>query len=245
MENKINLLVKNVWDYLYATCDDFPLEKNTHKNDIYQYLITHTIDLPIEISTHWDQVLQSEINRYPIINFDQNLNQVIVHQGDITQLQTDAIVNAANTDGLGCFSYGHKCIDNVIHTKAGPRLRVACKQILNGKKIPTNHLISTPAFNLPSKYVFHVVGPIYDSKLHDHHCIQLSRCYINCLTEAKKLGLGSIAFCCVSTGVYGFPSDKASQIAKQTVKLWLEKSAYSIKVIFCTYKDEDYELYQK
>lgn len=123
-------------------------------------------------------------------------------RGDITRLQIDGIVNAANNRMLGCFTVGHKCIDNVIHARAGPRLRNACRAVLSKRGFtvePTGAATVTPAFALPSKHVLHTVGPIAQYEGHEQPK-ELASCYRACLDAARTHGMRSIAFCCISTG---------------------------------------------
>jgi O-acetyl-ADP-ribose deacetylase (regulator of RNase III) len=164
---------------------------------------------------------------------------VSLWQGDITTLSCDVIVNAANKDGIGCFTVGHKCIDNIIHSKAGPRMRAECKVTLGDKKIETGELISTLGYNLPTRYVFHTVGPIGSGN------IELIKCYLNCLKRARDMNLHSIAFCCISTGEYGFPQSKACFLALNSVKRWMKDNNYNIHVVFCVFKDDDYAIYSE
>lgn len=164
-------------------------------------------------------------------------------QGDITTLEVDAIVNAANAVGLGCFQPSHRCIDNVIHCASGPRLRAACHQLLpdaSGHRVPTGQARITPGFNLPAKFVLHTTGPVGEKPM------ELSSCYKQCLELAGKQGLSSVAFCCISTGVFGYPADRAAQVAVSTVCRWLDQHLEcSIqKVIFNVFLDTDLQIYQ-
>lgn len=140
-------------------------------------------------------------------------------KGDISLLKVDAIVNAANSALLGCFFPLHECIDNVIHSNAGIQLRLECKKIIDGQKAPEKTGLAkiTSAYNLPSKYVIHTVGPIINGPLTEDDCRLLSSCYLSCLKLADLHKLKSIAFCCISTGVYNFPNDIAANIAVDTV----------------------------
>ena len=167
-------------------------------------------------------------------------------QGDITLLACDAIVNATNSQMLGCFRPLHSCIDNCIHTFAGIQLRLDCAEIMEkqGCEEPTGQAKITPAYNLPSKYVIHTVGPIVDDTLTQRHCDLLASCYRSCLEIAAKNGCESIAFCCISTGVFGFPKREAAKIAVETVKKWKSENNSGIKVIFNVFGDEDLAIYQ-
>lgn len=168
-------------------------------------------------------------------------------QGDITTLRCDAIVNAANSRLLGCFCPNHGCIDNAIHTFAGIELRLACAKLMErqGHDEPTGLAKITPAYNLPCRYILHTVGPIVDGKPTKEDCRLLARCYRSCLTLADAHGLGSIAFCCISTGEFHFPSDKAAEIAVSTVQDYKTETKSKIEVIFNVFKDADYAIYRK
>lgn len=169
-------------------------------------------------------------------------------QGDITRLACDAIVNAANSGMTGCYIPNHNCIDNCIHTYAGVQLRMACGEIMRkqGHEEPTGQAKITPAFNLPCRYVIHTVGPIVQGALTQKDCRLLESCYQSCLELAAERGLKSIAFCCISTGVFHFPNDIAAEIAVKTVKNFLKNNDTSIeKVIFNVFKDTDREIYER
>lgn len=167
-------------------------------------------------------------------------------QGDITTLAVDAIVNAANSQLLGCFIPKHFCIDNAIHTFAGVELRLECAQIMDdqGYPEPTGMAKVTPAFNLPSTYVIHTVGPIAGGSASASDRALLGNCYTSCLDAAAMLGCESIAFCCISTGVFGFPPAQAARIAITTVTEWLETHQGQLEVIFNVFSDNDLRLYQ-
>ena len=165
-------------------------------------------------------------------------------QGDITTLEVDAIVNAANSRLLGCFSPNHACIDNVIHTYAGVELRLACDEIMRaqGHEEPTGTAKITPGFNLPAKYVLHTVGPIVSGRLTERHCKELASCYESCLALAAENGFTSVAFCCISTGVFGFPQREAAKIAVETVTAF--QKDHPIDVVFNVFKEADLRIYQ-
>lgn len=170
---------------------------------------------------------------------------IYLWQGDITTLKCDAIVNAANSGMTGCYHPCHNCIDNCIHTFAGVRLRLKCAEImdLQGHEEPTGKAKITPAYNLPCKYVIHTVGPIVQGRLTEKHRMLLKSCYESCLELAVSNEIKSIAFCCISTGVFGFPQDKAAEIAVQAVREFLKN--HDIEVIFNVFKDADYEIYRQ
>jgi len=167
-------------------------------------------------------------------------------QGDITTIACDAIVNAANSGMTGCYQPCHNCIDNCIHTYAGVQLRNACARIMErqGYEEPTGQAKITPAFNLPCKYVIHTVGPIVQGQLTKQHEDLLASCYRSCLAMAEENGCGSIAFCCISTGVFGFPQKRAAEIAVQTVREYKAQTHSNTEVIFNVFKDSDYEIYR-
>ncbi|MBR3270548.1 MAG: protein-ADP-ribose hydrolase [Clostridia bacterium] len=167
-------------------------------------------------------------------------------QGDITTLKCGAIVNAANSGMTGCYQPCHSCIDNCIHTYAGVQLRSFCADMMEkqGFEEPTGQAKITPAFNLPCDFVIHTVGPIVGGSLQETHREQLASCYRSCLRVADENGVGSIAFCCISTGVFGFPQREAAGIAVRTVKGYRAKTGSRIEVIFNVFRDADYEIYR-
>lgn len=160
-----------------------------------------------------------------------------VVQGDITQLKVDAIVNAANKTLLGGGG-----VDGAIHAAAGPQLLAECRK-LHGCK--TGEAKITKGYDLPAKYVIHTVGPIY--RFHDpiENGRLLAACYENSLNLAKAYNLSSIAFSCISTGVYGYPKEKAAQVAVNTTRTWLAEHKSNIEVVFCTFDSENEAIYQK
>ena len=175
--------------------------------------------------------------------------QLYLWQGDITTLKVDAIVNAANSALLGCFAPLHICIDNCIHTYAGIQLRLACNELMQkqGHEEGTGLCKITPAFNLPSRYVLHTVGPIIYTRVGEREKLLLASCYKSCLAAAAENQLESLAFCCISTGVFRFPADLAAQIAVETVEMWLEENPDSSvkKVVFNVFGNKDLEIYKK
>ncbi len=174
-------------------------------------------------------------------------DRVAIWRGDITLLKADAIVNAANSQMLGCFVPGHRCIDNAIHTYAGMQLRLACDGLMRkqGHEEPTARVKVTPAFNLPSSYVFHTVGPIVPShKPGPREELLLRRCYTSCLEEATHRGLGTLAFCCISTGVFDYPQEAAARAAIDAVRQHLDHNDPNIKVIFNVFLAPDEAIYR-
>lgn len=181
-------------------------------------------------------------------------NKISVWQGDITNLSCDAIVNAANSQMLGCFVPMHTCIDNCIHTFAGVQLRYECNKIMNEfrKKYgddyeqPTAIPIITDGYNLPTKKVIHVAGPIVTGILTQTNIEDLQNCYKNILDMCLENNLKSVAFCCISTGVFSFPNKKAAGIAVDTVTSWLKQNENKIdRIIFNVFKSEDKLFYEQ
>lgn len=174
-------------------------------------------------------------------------NRLVLWRGDITTLKTDAIVNAANRTLRGCFIPCHSCVDNIIHSVSGIQLRLACDELMTeqGCDESTGKAKITPAFNLPCSYVLHTVGPIVSGALTKKHCDQLADCYRSCLELASDQELRCIAFCCISTGEFHFPQEKAAEIAVQTVRDFLQTDNRLEKVVFNVFKQEDYDIYKR
>ena len=182
-----------------------------------------------------------------------NADKISLWQGDITRLKVDAVVNAANSQMLGCFVPCHGCIDNAIHSAAGMQLRTECNHIMNQRRIrygeqyeePTGTATLTKAYNLPCKYVIHTVGPIVYGKLNEELRQELRNCYENVLKCCVENEIKSVAFCCISTGEFHFPNDEAAKIALNTVTDFLKMNDGMERVIFNVFKDSDKEIYQK
>ncbi len=168
-------------------------------------------------------------------------------QGDITTLAADAIVNAANSQMLGCFVPCHGCIDNAIHTYAGVQLRMECARIMaeQKKEESTGKAKITRAYNLPCRYVLHTVGPIIYGAVTKTDRELLASCYRSCLELAADYNLRNVAFCCISTGEFRFPNKLAAEIAIQTVRAWQQENPKQIEVIFNVFKDSDYKIYKR
>ena len=204
-----------------------------------------------------DEYLQARIRENGIVepaDIPIIRDRMSIWQGDITRLAVDAIVNAANSQMLGCFVPMHTCIDNCIHTFAGVQLRAECNRQMNALRIrygrdyeqPTAVPMLTDAYNLPAKKVVHIVGPIVEYGLTKELEEQLAACYRNTLDMCLENGLRTVAFCCISTGVFRFPNKRAAQIAVQTVSEWLPLHAWQMdRVIFNVFKDEDKEYYEQ
>ena len=179
-------------------------------------------------------------------------DRIALWQGDITMLRCGAIVNAANAMMRGCFHPGHLCIDNCIHTYAGIQLRLECDRKMKevGEGIPnfewpTSVPMLTESYNLPCESIIHVVGPIASGRLNDTLEKELSDCYINVLNMCQKYGIRSVAFCCISTGVFGFPNQREAEIAVDTVRGWLGSNDGVDKIIFNVFLDKDRRIYEE
>lgn len=168
-------------------------------------------------------------------------------RGDITRLCVGAIVNAANSGMTGCYQPCHNCIDNCIHTFAGVQLRNECADIMQrqGHAEPTGQAKITLSYNLPCDYVIHTVGPIVQGRLTKEHERLLASCYTACLRIAEENAVKSIAFCCISTGVFLFPNEAAARIAVQTVRKYKMETDSEMKVVFNVFKEEDEQIYRE
>ena len=196
-----------------------------------------------------DEYLQGELAQKGVTDFaglTPAAEGIYLWQGDITTLRCDAIVNAANSGMTGCYVPCHGCIDNCIHTYAGVQLRQECAAIMReqGREEETGKAKITRAYNLPCKYVLHTVGPIITGPLTGQDEKLLASCYRSCLELAEQYGIKSIAFCCISTGEFHFPNDRAAEIALRTVREYRSENNSNIKVIFNVFKDVDYEIYR-
>ena len=191
--------------------------------------------LDIDFLQAQDAELQAQLQEKGVVTTRER-----VWQGDITRLKVDAIVNAANSRGLGCWHPLHACIDNAIHSAAGLQLRQECNRILQGGEIATGGAIITPGYNLPAKFVIHTVGPIIGAGAPTAgQEEQLAACYRTCLYLAKEQGCRSIAFCCISTGEFHFPNRRAAEIAVEACK------EARIRVVFNVFKDIDRDIYRE
>lgn len=204
-----------------------------------------------EFLTLQDEYLKAEIKAKGITklsDLSQVAPDIYLWKGDITTLECDGIVNAANSQMLGCFCPNHGCIDNAIHTCAGVQLRLECAFLLKeqGSQEPSGRAKITGAYNLPCKYVLHTVGPIvYGGRPTEKDNSTLADCYRSCLELADENHLDSLAFCCISTGEFGFPNLPAAQIAINTVAEYKRRTKSKLKVIFNVFKDIDYDIYKR
>ena len=195
-----------------------------------------------------DKYLKLELNNKIIVDINELKEvekNIILWQGDITTLKCDCIVNAGNTYGLGCFNPTHICIDNIIHTNAGMRLRLECNEILKGKTICNGDIIVCNVYNLPCKKIITTVGPQIVNEISQQDEIDLANCYRNALEYAIKNNYKSIAFPSISTGIFSYPIEKAKIIAYNSVKEILKKYNSDIKVVFDVYSESDDNEYKK
>ncbi|WP_367569104.1 protein-ADP-ribose hydrolase [Lacrimispora sp.] len=253
-EKRLNYLL----DYLkrdYAGKSDIEIPAGyTEKRALLRALVNVRSPRPVsaDFLKIQDAFLQEEASQKGIITLEDippcfSKNRISLWQGDITRLAVDAIVNAANSEMLGCFVPGHSCIDNAIHTAAGVQLRERCHEIMQeqGHLEKTSDAKITEGFNLPAKYVIHTVGPIAKGSPTKAQEKELGRCYISCLELAASHDIQSIAFCCISTGVFAFPKALAAEIAVNTVIDYLREYATFDRVVFNVFTDEDYLIYKR
>lgn len=204
-----------------------------------------------------DLLLQTELHEQVTVNVAELAHsaaveiegtKIILWQGDISTIKIDAVVNAANNKLLGCFQPLHKCIDNIIHSKAGVQLRDDCFKIMQKQNMPepTGSAKITRAYNLPSSFVIHTVGPIVQGNLRPHHKKDLQKSYLSCLSVAKTLDqIKGIAFCGISTGVFGYPFKQAAEAAFHRVCGWLEENPGELTyLVFNVFTDRDRLAYE-
>ena len=199
-----------------------------------------------------DDYLRQELAEEGVTGLDQLRpidadGQLYLWQGDITRLRCGAIVNAANSGMTGCYVPCHACIDNCIHTYAGVQLRLDCARLMEaqGREEPTGRARLTRAYNPPRDHLLHTVAPIIPDRVPSEDERLLAACYRSCLELAEAHGVESIAFCCISTGVFRFPNQAAAEIAVATVRRYLAEHNSKMKVIFNVFKDKDREIYER
>ncbi|XP_062320534.1 ADP-ribose glycohydrolase MACROD2 [Osmerus eperlanus] len=179
----------------------------------------------------WRQMSKAEVDGHSLL-----IDKVSLYKGDITILEVDAIVNAANSSLLGGGG-----VDGCIHKAAGSLLFDEC-HTLHG--CDTGHAKITCGYDLPAKYVIHTVGPVARGNVGQTENRDLAACYKNSLQLAKENDLHSVAFPCISTGIYGFPNEPAADIALNTVKNWLKENSQIQRVVFCVFLEMDYKIYK-
>lgn len=250
-ERRIFLIKKLLKEHPASFCQDIPKNPEQQK-----FLLRGLMNVrpPKAVSQEFlniqDDYLQFELEKKRITKLSDLRpiqDGIYLWRGDIVTLQCGAIVNAANNGMTGCYQPCHNCIDNCIHTYAGIQLRLKCAEIMEqqGYDEPTGQAKITPAYNLPCEYVIHTVGPIVRRKLTQKHCALLESCYRSCLTLADEKRVSSIAFCCISTGVFMFPNEKAAEIAIHTVKEYKKETGSKIEVIFNVFNEQDEKIYRE
>lgn len=249
--DKLNYLIK----YLLSENPDYKNiavpESAEKRFRLFRSLVNVRAPKPVsdEFLAVQDEFLQGVLVEKGVVNYKE-LSPVMPHiylwQGDITTLKCGAIVNAANSQMLGCFCPCHGCIDNAIHTFSGVQLRLECAEIMRKQGFDelTGRAQITSAYNLPCDKIIHTVGPYVGGKLTEEHCEQLRSCYRECLKAAVQSEISSIAFCCISTGEFHFSNEKAAEIAVKTVGEFLHNNS-DIEVIFNVFKNEDYTIYKR
>lgn len=229
--------------------ESVPKLSDGQKPDYFRALCNVRPPMPVsaEFLSLEDEYLTERKNARGVIDVEKfaYTDGVALFRGDITAINADAIVNAANSAMLGCFRPLHGCIDNAIHSAAGVRLRLDCYDIMKGREAENGEVIVTKAYNLPSRFVFHTVGPIVNGGVIAKNRADLRKCYENCLSKADEMNLNSIAFCCISTGVFGYPQKEAAGLAVKVVREYKEQTASEIKVIFDVFTEADYEIYRR
>lgn len=253
-EKRLNYLL----DYLkrdYAGKNDIEMPAEyTEKRALFRTLVNVRSPCPVtsDFLKIQDAFLQEEAKQRGIVKLEDipacsSNDRISLWQGDITRLEVDAIVNAANSEMLGCFVPGHHCIDNAIHTAAGVQLREKCHDIMKiqGHPEKTGDAKITKGYNLPAKYVIHTVGPIVKNGPTKVQAEELAQCYQSCLNLAVSSGIKTIAFCCISTGMFAFPKSSAAEIAVETVSNFLKHDVSIHRVVFNVFTDEDVGIYKK
>ena len=227
--------------------------------------------LPKEFISTENAYLQDRLKSFPLTNINQiqpliithpflseskkikNLKNICLWKGDITKLQIDAIVNAGNNEGLGCFVPTHVCIDNQIHSEAGTGLRLECYEYMKkiNRVLLDGEAMITNAYNLPCKKVIQTVGPCLEQNQENPNQIQvksLGECYVNSLKLLVQNNLSSIAFPAISTGLFGFPKLLAAKIAINKIDEFISglDNSYKdkIKVVINVYDDNNLKVYE-
>lgn len=204
--------------------------------------------IPDDVLRLQDEYLQQRLTTLPVADaavLPEVRPGMALYRGDISLLRADAVVNAANGRMQGCFSTRHPCVDRAIHLGAGMQLRWYLAQEIQGGRDGRGGCRVTPGFNLPARYVLHTVGPAPRCGVTDKHRAELASCYRSCLDAADALGLGSVGFCCISAGSFGFPPQEAAALAIRTVEEHPAVQSGRIRIIFCVYGATDEVLYRQ
>ncbi len=232
----------------YAIPDDLKGKQQTLRGLMN---MRYPVAMDPEFLAAQDKELRMQRKEKGEVSFDAIASEedsLVLWQGDITRLRVDAIVNAANSQMLGCFIPLHHCIDNAIHSAAGIQLRDVCNKLMmqQGHPEEPGKAKITPGFNLPARYVIHTVGPVVTGDTPtDEQCGQLASCYRACLAIADNNQLETIAFCCISTGVFHFPHLLAAEIAVREVRKFMSQAKYVKHVIFNVFNEQDREIYDR
>lgn len=250
-ERRVYLIKNLISEHPRCTDIQIPTDADEQKR-LLRSLMNVRLAAPVdkEFLQIQDEYLQQTNEEKGIVHIEDMTEaepDLYIWKGDITRLGVGAIVNAANSGMTGCYQPCHNCIDNCIHTFAGIELRNFCEDMMQeqGYEEPTGQAKLTPAYNLPCDYVIHTVGPIVRGKLTHRDEDLLKSCYEACLKLADQNGIKSIAFCCISTGVFCFPNQRAAEIAVQTVRDYKRQNDSDIKAIFNVFKDEDERIYDE
>ena len=226
-----------------------PALKESEKPDYFRALCNVRPPMPVsgKFLRLQDEYLSEQARRRGIVDVNElsYFGNFALFKGDILTLNADAIVNAANSAMLGCFHPLHHCIDNAIHSAAGVQVRLDCNAAMRGKQAENGDVIVTKAYNLPSKFIFHTVGPIVCGRVTAQNVADLKKCYVSCLEKADETKLKSIAFCCISTGVFGYPKKEAAGVAVRTAKEYFAQKNSGLKVIFNVFTEEDDAIYKR
>ena len=250
-ERRLFLIETLLWERPSCRRQEIPKDREQQKILLRGLL---NVRAPKKISEEFLQVqdayLQQELSDAGatcVEDLEPVSGDLYLWQGDITKLSCGAIVNAANSGLTGCYVPNHACIDNCIHTFAGVQLRLACAELMTqqGHEEPNGQAKITKAYNLPCRYVLHTVGPIVSGAVTREDEQQLASCYRSCLALAEENGVDSIAFCCISTGVFHFPNQRAAEIAVETVRRYKKETNSRMKVIFNVFKDTDRKIYER
>lgn len=261
--DKLDYLIEHLLKENNQKPENIPADINEKKR-LYRGLVNIRDAKPMssEFLKAEDEYLQEELNKKNITNVEDiktikeqyeksnltNSDKICLWKGDITKLKIGAIVNAGNSQGLGCFIPNHNCIDNQINTFAGVRLRLACNDIMKdiNYNLETGKAIITKGYNLSAEYVIQTVGPIIDSDVTKTEEIELANCYKNSLELAIQNGIRTIAFPCISTGVFRFPKNLASKIAIKTVDTFISENKDKLdKVVFNLWEEQDVIIYEQ
>lgn len=226
-----------------------PSISDEQKPDLFRALCNVRPPMPAtkEFLRLQDEYLSQRTKERGVVDVNEFVYRdgIALWRGDITRLNADAVVSACNSALLGCFHPLHNCIDNVIHSAAGVQVRLDCNAVMRGSEEQNGRAKVTKAYNLPSRYIFHTVGPIVYGGVTEQNCRDLESCYLSCLKMAVEMKLSTLAFCCISTGEYRYPKNEACRLAVQKVKKWKLETGSSLKIIFNVFLKEDEALYER